>query len=149
MEKAKIPFKQILILLIGELLVSGCVIGVYAIINKFTYKVILGSVLGIVVTLSNYLVLAVMTNNVINKFLAERGDGEMSDEDAAALAMKFQGKVQNQIRLSFIIRNLVMLVTLIAAFFINIFDVIATLFPLLAFSPILKLSELIGRKADE
>ncbi len=148
MNKQKLPMKELFSIIIGELLVSLIICGVYAVIGKFSYKVPLGAALGSTVTVLNFLVLSLMTNRVINAFLAERGDGAMDDEEAEAIAKKFEGRVQNQIKISFLARTIVMLITLVVAFILDCFNVIATLIPLLAFRPILTLASLIGNKKN-
>ena len=149
MTKQKLPLQELLAILIGEILASSVVCGVYLIIKKFTYKVLLGVLLGSTVTILNFLVLSVMTNRIINRFLEARGDAELSDEEAEALAMKFQGQVQNQIKLSFIVRTAVLAATLIVAFLIEIFEVLPTVIPLLMLRPILTVFEIIKRKAQK
>lgn len=149
MKKQKLPIRQLLFILVGEALVSLVICGVYLLINKYSYKVALGTLLGSAVTFLNFLVLSIMTNRVIDRFLEERGDKEMSDEEADELALKFQGKVQAQIKLSFIIRTAVMIATLVVAFVTGVFDVLATLIPLLMLRPIITVSELLRRKAEK
>lgn len=149
MEKQKLPIRELLFITIGEAIISLIICGIYLLINKYSYKVALGALVGSVVTLVNFLVLSIMTNRVIDRFLKERGEGEMSDEDAAALAAKFQGQVQNQMKLSFIIRTAVMAVTLIIALVSGVFNVIATLIPLLMLRPIITVSQLFNRKAEK
>lgn len=146
MNKQKLPKSELFAIAAGEVAVSLIVCAVYLIINKFTYKVALGALLGSAVTFLNFLALSLMTNRVLDRFMAERGTEEMEEEEATALAMKYQGEIQKQMKLSFIIRNLVMLVTLVVAFIIDVFDVIATLVPLLMLRPILSLTALIKRK---
>ena len=149
MEKQKLPIRELLFITIGEAIISLIICGIYLLINKYSYKVALGALVGSVVTLVNFLFLSIMTNRVIDRFLKERGEGEMSDEDAVALAAKFQGQVQNQMKLSFIIRTAVMAVTLIIALVSGVFDVIATLIPLLMLRPIITVSQLFNRKAEK
>jgi hypothetical protein len=149
MEKQKLPMRELLAILIGEALTSSVICGVYLIIKKYTYKVLLGVLLGSAVTLLNFLVLSIMTNRVINSFLEARGDAELTDEEAEALALKFQGRVQNQIRISFIVRTAVLAATLIVAFIVEVFEVLPTVIPLLMLRPILTVSELIKRKAQK
>lgn len=146
MNKQKLPVRELLAILIGEVITSLIICGVFLIIKKYTYKVLLGVLLGSSVTLLNFLVLSIMTNRVINRFLEARGNEEMSEEDAAALALKFQGQVQNQMKLSFIIRILVLAATLIVAFVSDIFNPLATVIPLLMLRPIITISEIIKRK---
>lgn len=108
MNKQKLPIRELISILIGEAIVSLVICGVYLIISKYTYKVLLGVLLGSTVTVLNFLVLSIMTNRVINRFLEARGDAELTDEEAQAVAMKFQGQVQNQIKISFLVRTAVL-----------------------------------------
>ncbi len=149
MNKQKLPTRELLAILIGEFLVSSVICGIYLLINKYTYKVLLGVLLGSTVTLLNFLVLSIMTNRVINRFLEARGSEELSDEEASALALKFQGQVQNQIKISFIVRTAVLATTLVVAFLIDVFEVLPTVIPLLMLRPILTISEFIKRKAQK
>ena len=149
MNKQKLPLREILALIIGEVLVSLVICGIYLLIEKYTYKVILGVLLGSTVTVLNFLVLSIMTNRVIDRFLEERGNAELSEEEAEAIALKFQGQVQNQIKLSFIIRTAVLVITLVVAFLVEIFEVLPTLIPLLMMRPIITVSEFIKRKAQK
>ncbi len=149
MNKQKLPMRELLSIVIGELLISLAICGVYALIGRFSYKVPLGAALGSAVTVLNFLVLSLMTNRVLNAFIQERGTEELDDEAAVQIAKKYEGKVQNQIKLSFILRMLVMLAALVVAFLIEQFDVIATVIPLLAFRPIITISSIIGSKKHD
>jgi len=148
MTKQKLPIRELMTIAAGEALVSLAISGIYLLINKFTYKVALGVLLGSTVTVLNFLVLSLMANAVINRFLEARGNEELSDEEAEKLALEFQGKVQAQLKLSFIIRTLVLVATLIVAFLVDVFEVLPTLIPLLMLRPIITVSELIKRKAQ-
>ena len=148
MTKQKLPIRELITIAIGEALVSLAISAIYLLIKKFTYKVALGVLLGSTVTILNFLVLSLMANGVINRFLEARGNGEMSDEEAEKLALEFQGKVQAQLKLSFIIRTLVLVATLVVAFLVDVFEVLPTLIPLLMLRPIITVSELIKRKAQ-
>ena len=149
MNKQKLPMRELLAILIGEIITSSVICGIYLLIKKYTYKVFLGVLLGSTVTVLNFLVLSVMTNRVINRFLEARGDAELTDEEAEALALKFQGQVQNQIKISFIVRTAVLAATLIVAFLVEVFEVLPTLIPLLMLRPIITVSEFIKRKAQK
>ena len=149
MNKQKLPIRELISILIGEAIVSLVICGVYLVISKYTYKVLLGVLLGSTVTVLNFLVLSIMTNRVINRFLEARGDAELTDEEAQAVAMKFQGQVQNQIKISFLVRTAVLAATLVVAFLVEIFEVLPTVIPLLMLRPILTVSEFIKRKAQK
>lgn len=149
MNKQKLPLKELIAIIVGEALASLVVCGIYLLIDKFTYKVALGALLGSTVTFLNFIVLSLMTNRVINRFLEERGNEELTEEESAELALKFQGQVQAQIKISFIARTAVLLATLVVAFLTPVFEVLPTLIPLLMLRPILTLSEFIKRKAQK
>ncbi len=146
MNNERFPNKTFLTLLIGELAVSLIICAVYLIIDKFTYRVALGALLGSAVVVVNFLVMAIASGRLLDEFMKERGDGEMSEEETSELVSKYQSRIQNQMKLSFLIRNIVMVLTLVVAFLIDIFDVIATLIPLMLFKPLIMLAELIDRK---
>ncbi len=148
MNKQKLPLRELLALLIGEALTSLVICGVYLLIKKFTYKVLLGVLLGSTVTVLNFIVLSIMTNRVINSFLEERGERELSEEEATELSLKFQGKIQAQMKISFLVRILVLVVTLVAAFVSGVFAPLATVIPILMLRPIITISELLKRKAQ-
>ena len=87
------------------------------------------------------------TNRAIDKVMAERGEGEMSDEEAAEFAAKNQVRIQAAVKTSYIIRTLSIVATLVLAFLLDgVFDVIATLVPLLMFRPIITVSQLIKQR---
>ncbi len=146
MNNDRFPKKTFLTLLIGELAASVIICAVYLLIDKFTYRVALGALLGSIVTVVNFAVMAIISGRLLDEFMKERGDGEMSEEDTAELVSKYQLRIQNQMKLSFIVRNVVMVLTLVIAFLVKIFDVMATLIPLLLFRPLVTLAELIDRK---
>lgn len=150
MKKQSLPIRELVAIAIGELITSLIISGVFLILKKFDYTVALGAALGSTVTFLNFLILSIMTNRVIDKFLAERGSDELDEEAAQALAMKFQGQVQNQMKLSFIIRILVMIATFVLAFLLtDVFNVIATVIPLLMLRPIITVSEFFKKKRGE
>ncbi len=146
MKKTKLPYYEIFSLLIGEIIVSLIICGAYLIFKKFDYKVITGVALGSAVTVFNFVYLAITTTRAIDRFLSLKGDAEMTEEESAAFVAEHQAKVQNTIKLSYIIRTATMLATLVVAFVIDHFAVIATLIPLVMFRPITMIAALIKRK---
>jgi hypothetical protein len=149
MEKQKLPLREPFAILIGEIVTSSIICGIYLLIDKYTYKVLLGVLLGSAVTLLNFLVLSIMANTVINRFLEARGNEELTDEEAMELTLKFQGKIQAQMKLSFLVRIAVLVAALVAAFISGVFDPLATVIPILMMRPIITVSELIKRKAQK
>ena len=146
MNKTKLPLYEIVTLIIGEILLSLVICAVYLLIKKFDYTVVTGALLGSAVTVFNFIYLSVTTTRAFDKAVAEIGDNAMSDEEAEAFAAENQGKIQNAIKLSYIIRTVTMLIALVVAFVLKYFDVIATLIPLVAFRPIITVCALIKRK---
>ncbi len=145
---------EILIILVGELIVSLITAGVYLAVeaiagnDAFTYRVITGLALGTAVVIANYLVLTVSVNRAINKVMALRPEGEMTEEEIMEFAEKNQGTIKNAAAFSYIIRTLTMLLTFVLAFTLlkRWFAVIATVVPLLAFRPIIMAGEFFRKR---
>lgn len=149
MKNKNLPLYETAFILIGELIVSLIVCGIYLIIGKFSYKVITGALLGSAVTVLNFLFLAISTNRAFDKAIEARGTKEMDDEEAERFAAEHQASLQNAVKLSFIIRTLTMLLALIVAFLLKWFDVIATLVPLLMLRPIITAESILRQKFVE
>jgi hypothetical protein len=138
MQKQKLPVREITVLVLGELLVSLIIVGVYAVLNKFSYAVVAGALLGSAVTVFNFVWLSVSVNRAIDKAMAGRKQGEMSEEEAEAFAAENRVAVQRAAQSSYLLRQILMLGVLVGAFLLDgWFDVIATLVPLLMFRPLL------------
>ena len=147
--------KESLPLVIGEFVVSLFTVGAFALLSlvfKADFWVLdlgvaLGVILGSAVTVFNYVFLIISVNRAINNFLLLRGEREMSDEEAEKFAAENSMGIQNAIKSSFILRTLSMLAVLILAFLLgDLFNPLATVIPLLAYRPILYVSELIRAK---
>ena len=147
MNDNKLPKFELLSIIIGEILVSAIVCGVFLITRKFGTDVLLGVILGSAVTIANFLVLVITTNRAIDKIMEERGESEMTEEEAAEFAAKHQSKLQAAAKISYIVRTLSLIGALVLAFIIDdVFNVLATLIPLLMLRPILTISQLIKAK---
>ena len=147
MQKTKLPYYEIFTLLIGEILVSLITAVVYLFTDNFDYKVITGVSLGTLITVFNFLYLSISTTKAINKFLELRNEkGEMTEEESAAFVTEHQAKIQNSIKLSYIIRTLTMLAALVVALLTKQFALIATVIPLVTYRPITMVAALIKRK---
>lgn len=145
------PSLDITLLTLSEIAVAALVVLGYVIADiafdvPFSYRVITGAALGVTVTVANYAFLTLSVDRAIKNFLSLRGDREMSDEEAEKFASENSAPIQNAIKASFIIRTFTMLVALVVAFLLEIFSPIATAIPLLAYRPLLYLTELIKGK---
>ena len=150
MKKNDMPRYEIAALAIGEALVAAAAVAVYLIIDKFSYSVVTGLALGIAVTLVNFIILSVTAGRAVDRIMQRRPEGELDEDAAADFAAKNQAELQNAVKKSFIIRNLLLIATLVLAFLLkNWFDVIATVLPLLAYSPILSVAGMIKRRSDK
>ena len=147
MKKNKLPLYETLAMIIGEVITSLIVCAVFLIIKKFGLPVLSGVLLGSLVTVANFLFLMISTNRAIDNAMAERGEGDLSEEQVAEFTEKHQANIQTAVKLSYVIRTLCIAGTLVAAFLLDgVFNVIATLIPLLMFRPILIVSQLIKSK---
>ena len=148
MNNNKLPKRDILHLAIGETVVALLVTAGYLVADafqllSFSYRVLTGALLGVAVTVLNYLFLTVSVNRAIDGYLALRGDKEMDEETAAKFASEHSMPIQNAIKTSFIIRTASMLIALLLAFLTGQFDPISTAIPLLAFRPLLTIIEML------
>ena len=135
-------------LALGEVAVALLISAVYLLIGRFNYSVVTGAVLGGAVTVINFLILSVGINRAINKFVEERGDGEMDEEEADKYAKEHGMTVQNAMMKSYIFRILLMIGSLVLAGVSGWFNIIATVIPLLMYRPILYAVEIIKIKAN-
>ena len=147
MNDEKIPVTALWLLAAGEAIVSALTVLVYILLDKFHYSVVTGVLLGSIVMLLNFIFMCISVNRAVDNIMAERGNAEMDDAQAAEFAQKHKVALSRKIQLSGAIRTLSIVVVLILAFALgDYFDVIATLVPLVAFRPILMLTELIPKK---
>ena len=133
-------------LAIGEAIVAALISVVFLLIGKFNYSVVTGAVLGGAVTVINFLILSVGINRAINKYVEERGDGEMDEEEADKYAKEHGMTVQNAMMKSYMLRMFLMIGSLVLAGITGWFDIIATVIPLLMYRPILYVTEFIKTK---
>ena len=118
-KNGKLPLFEISFLILGELVASLIIVGVFLVIRKFTWSVVFGATLGSAVIILNFLWLCISVNKAIDKALAERPEGELDDEALEAFTAKHTAAVQNASKLSYIIRTATTLITLVLAFSIS------------------------------
>lgn len=138
--------KDILYLALGEVVAAAAVVAIYVLLGAFSYKAVTGALLGAAVATLNYLILTLSVNRAVDRFMALRGESEMDDEEAEKFASEHVGEIQNAQKLSYIVRTVTVLGTLVLAFLSKQFDVIATVVPLLLFQPILIVTQKIASK---
>lgn len=150
MNKNTLPRFELFAIIIGEILTSVITVGIFSILGKFSYAVIFGAILGSVVTIINFLILSITATRALNKVLERKPSEAMDEEAAAEFAAQNQGEIQNAVKISYLIRTLTMVATLVLAFLLrNWFDVISTVIPLIMFRPIITVAALIKRRHEK
>ena len=143
------PYTDAIYLAIGELIVSIVTILVYIALNYFDWTVITGTILGSIVTVTNFLILSSSANKAIDEYIKLRGEQEMTDEEAAKFAKENSIKVQNAVTKSYVLRTGLMVGSLVLAFITKCFNPIATLIPLVMYKPLLYAVQFIKMKRGE
>ena len=67
MNSTKIPKKEALLLTIGEITVSAITVVVYLLIKKYDYTVLLGAILGCIISVFNFIFLSISVNRAIDR----------------------------------------------------------------------------------
>lgn len=140
-------------ILIGEGIVALLTVGVFLLLDlfslvSFSYTVITGAALGAAVIFLNFFFLAHSTDKVALEAIAARGTREMSEEEIEKFTEEHSARMNNAVKLSFIIRMLSMLAALVLALISPWFHPIATLVPLLMLRPVIMVSEHFRRKEE-
>ena len=153
--KNKLPLFEVAAMMIGEIITSAVIVAVFMVVNLVKgeplvhFSVPTGALLGSLITVMNFVLLSILMTRAINKALADRGEGEMSDEEAEAFAKEHQAKVQFAMTVSYVIRIATMVVALIVAFiFKQVFNPIATIIPIFMLRPILTVTQLLLSKKE-
>ena len=69
MKENKIPAREALLFLLFEAVLAALTVAVFILIGKFDYTVLLGAILGVAVTVGNFVFLSVSINRAIDKIL--------------------------------------------------------------------------------
>lgn len=170
-----VPIKETLILAAGEVICSAVICAVFLLIKKYDYTVLLGTVIGSIAIVLNFLFMSLSVNRAIDQAFELRGNyvdepeltpsqaesnentdnadadgGE--DEQTAKLdaAMRFANeqsvRVNRIAKVSYIVRTATLLALLVVALITKLFNPIATVIPMLMFRPIIMAEGLIRRK---
>ncbi len=129
MDSRKIVYHETAIIAIGEVLLTALMVGVFALIGKFDISVLLGAIVGCVVTVANFFFMAVVASLAADR--AQKQDVE-------------GGK--KLLKASQLYRLLAVGGILAACAISKKFDVIAMVIPLLFVRPILLISEFFRKK---
>ena len=131
MKKTNPAIVETLRILVGMCICLGLMLGVYALLNKFSVAVLVGGIVGTLVAVGNFFFMAIGLSNLA--------------DDAT------EGRIRIRTQTSFLIRTLVMLVLLVTAIYFGKCDAVATLLPLLFMRPVLMVEQFIlrsGKRGD-
>ena len=133
-------------LALGEVIVAALVSLAFLLFGKFGYTVVTGALLGGTVTVVNFLILSVAVNRAVTRYITERGEREMDEEEAEKYAKEHGMVVQNAMTKSYLLRMGLMIGALVLGMVSGYFSPLATVIPLLMYRPILYVTELIKIK---
>lgn len=132
MESRKIVFKETAMILIGQVICIAVMFGVYALLGRFTTKVLLGGIVGGVAATLNFFFMAISTSLAADKAEQDNVKG---------------GKAT--VQGSYLIRMVVLFVVLFACIKSDWFDLLALLLPLVFVRPILSVGEFFRKSGDK
>lgn len=130
-ESRKLVLKETALIAGGELICVALMCGVYALMGKFGIPVLLSGLVGALLATANFFFLAVVAS-----LAADRAQ----TQDVA--------DGQKMIRISYLIRLLVLAVLLILCAKSGFFDLLALLLPLVFMRPVLTITDFFRKKGD-
>ena len=130
MDSRKSVMKEVLLVALGEVLLSGIMVGVFAALGYFKMNVLWGALLGSLVIVMNHFFLSITVSLAADR--AEQGDVPQA---------------QKMIRLSSMVRLVAMGAAVVVAIKLGA-NVLALLLPLLFVRPILMVGEFFRKKED-
>lgn len=128
-ESRKFVLKQTLIIFVGVLIFSALMCGVYALLGKFSLKVVLGGLVGTVVATGNFFFMAMVATLAADR--AQQQDVETG---------------KKMLKGSYPLRLLVMAAVLVLCAISGWFDVLALVLPLVFVRPVLTITEFFKKK---
>ncbi len=132
MQSRKEVFRQTAIVLIGQLILCGAMVGIYALLSRFTQKVLLGAIVGLLLATLNFFLMAVGVSLAADKAEAQDVKGGKS-----LLQMSMLG------------RYVLLALALFAFAKSGLCDVLPLVLPLAFVRPILTIGEFFRKKGDE
>lgn len=131
MDSRKIVFKETAIVAVGVVICTGIMLGIFALLGKWDTSVLLGSIVGSILAIANFLFMAIGASLAADKAESQDVKG---------------GKAM--IQSSFLLRLLVLFVILFACAKSGYFNPIALVLPLVFVRPSLSVGEFFRKKGD-
>ena len=131
MDSRKIVFKETAVVAIGEAICVALMLVIFAMLGKFDSTVLLGGVIGGVLTIANFFFMAVGTSLAADK-------AESQDVTGG----------QAVIKSSYLLRMVVLFVLMFACVKSGLCNVLALVIPLVFVRPVLTIGEFFRKKGD-
>lgn len=131
MDSRKIVFHETLVILVGELLCTAAMLGVFALLGMFDRSVILGGLAGLILATGNFFFMAVGASLAADKATQQNVKGGKS-----------------LIRTSYTFRLVVLFVLLFACAKSGLFNLFALALPLVFVRPIITIAEFFRKSGD-
>lgn len=131
MDSRKFVLQETALVLIGEVICSAVMVGIFALLGKFGLPVVLGAIVGAVLSTLNFFFMGISATLAADKAEAQDVKG---------------GKAM--MNSSYLLRLVVLFVILFACAQSGYFDVFALVLPLIFVRPILSVGEFFRKKGD-
>ncbi len=131
MDSRKVVFRETALIVIGEVLCTGVMLGVFALLGQWGRDVWLGALIGGLVAVLNFFFMAVGTSLAADR----AAEGNVKGG-------------QGLIRVSFLLRYAVMFVVLFAGAKSGLCNVFALVLPMVFIRPVLTVGEFFRKKGD-
>lgn len=129
MDSRKLVFKETAIVLMGQAICVGIMLGVFALLGKFNIAVLLGGVFGATLAAANFFFMAITASLAADKAMDQDIEGG-----------------RKLMKASYPVRILILAVILIALAKSGICNVVALVLPLVFVRPILTIAEFFRKK---
>ena len=132
MDSRKIVFRETAIVLVGELVCSAVMVGIFALLGRVDLSVVLGALLGLTLATLNFFFMAIVASLAADK---------AQQQDVAG--------GQKLLRASYPVRLLVLAVVLFACAQSGFFNLFALVLPLVFVQPTLTVAEFFRKSGEK
>lgn len=129
MDSRKLVFKETAVVLMGQAICVGTMLGVFALLGQFNIAVLLGGIIGAILAAANFFFMAITASLAADKAVDQDVEGG-----------------QKLMKASYPVRILILAVILIALAKSGICNVVALVLPLVFVRPILTVAEFFRKK---
>ncbi len=131
MDSRKFVLKQTAIIALGQVLCVGAMIGIFALLRKFDWAVLIGGIAGGLLAVLNFLFMAISASIAADKAEAQNVKGG-----------------QATVQISYLVRMVVLFIVLFALVKSGLCNVITVVLPLAFTRPILTIAEFFRKSGD-